>query len=73
MIKIATKYAQLLSTNSGFDMISFNIKYEGEEMHEDLENRPCIEIPADWSNEKAEIARKMKTLLFPGGWIMERP
>ena len=63
MIKIATKYSQLLSTNSGYNMISFKIKYEGYELHEDFKHRPCIEIPADWSNEKAEIARGMKGAL----------
>ena len=49
-------------------MISFKIKYEGEEMHEDLKNRPCIEIPPDWSNEKAEIARGMKGALCLELW-----
>ena len=53
MIKIAARFSQLLSTNSGYNMISFKIKYESDELHEDLKQRPCIEIPADWSNEKA--------------------
>ena len=36
MIKIAARFSQLLSTNSGCNMISFKIKYEGYELHEDF-------------------------------------
>ena len=68
MIKIAARFAQLLSTNSGYNMISFKIKYEGDELHEDLKQRPCIEIPVDWSNEKAEFAGKMKGALCVELW-----
>ena len=53
MIKIATKHSQLLSTNYGFNGISFKIRYEGKELQDDMKNRPCIAIPTDWSNEKA--------------------
>ena len=55
-VKIRTKYAALMSTKSGHRMISFKITLEDNELAENLKNRPCIEIPADWSNEKAEIA-----------------
>ena len=48
----------MLLTNSGYDMISFKIKLEDDELAEDFKNRPCIEILADWSNEKAEMVRK---------------
>ena len=41
-------------------MISFTIKLEGDELEEDLKKMPCIEIPTDWTNEKAEVARKSK-------------
>ena len=57
-VKIRTKYAALMSTNSGHIMISLKIKLDDNEMAEDLKSRPCIEIPTDWSIEKAEMARK---------------
>ena len=49
-------------------MISFNIKLDDDELTEDLEKRPCIEIPADWSNEKAELARKSNGALCIELW-----
>ena len=49
-------------------MISFKRTYEGKELQDDLKNRPCIEIPADWSNENAESARKMKGALCLELW-----
>ena len=58
LVKIRTKYAELIASNYGNRMISFNIKYEEEELADDLKIRPCIEIPADWTNERVECARK---------------
>ena len=33
-----------------------------------LKKKPCIEIPADWSNEKAELARKSNGALCIELW-----
>ena len=37
-------------------------------MQDDMKNTPCIEIPTDWSNEKAELARKNKGALCIEIW-----
>ena len=57
-MKIRSKYAELVASNSGNRMISFKIKYDEEELVEDRKIRPCLEIPADWTNERVEGARK---------------
>ena len=67
-VKLRTKYVALMSTNSGHRMISLKIKLEDYELAEDLKNRPCIEIPADWSNEKAEMAINSKGALCIELW-----
>ena len=57
-MQIRTKYAELVASNSGNRMISFKIQYDEDELAEDLKIRPCIELPADWTNERVECARK---------------
>ena len=68
MVTIIIKHSKLLSTKAGFNGISFKIKYEGKEIQDDMKNRPCIEIPMDWSNEKAEVAGKNKRALCLETW-----
>ena len=53
-------------------MVSFKIKLESDELEEDLKERPCIEIPADWTNEKVEVARKSKGALCIELWSNRR-
>ena len=44
------------------------MKCKGKEWEADMKNRPPIEIPMDWSNERAEAARLKKGSLGLERW-----